>query len=121
MVVWLRCRGVWTRPQQPPNFGRQYPFVPRHFAQRVADATLRLAVTVEGCAVDIAYALCPRRAHDRFCLIPCHPHPMTAEGRTAEPENSYLNRGAPEWALLETRHISDLPVSIDPPLYSANI
>jgi len=30
---------------------------------------------------------------------------VTAEGRTAEPENAYLKRGTPKWAFLETRHI----------------
>jgi len=41
----------------------------------------------------------------RLCLDAGHRHPVTAEGRTTEPENGYLKRGTPKWAFLETRHV----------------
>src|SRR6516165_346172 len=105
MPIRLGCRGLGARAQQPPDLGRQYIFVARHCPQRVADTPFRLPVAVKGCAVDIAHAPRPSRPHDPFGFLAGHRHPVTTEGRAAEPENSYLERGAPEAAFLETRHI----------------
>src|SRR5207247_1983402 len=58
------------RAQQPPNLGRQHPFVARHRAQRVADATLGLSEAVIGRGIDVAHPGRPRRARNRFGLLP---------------------------------------------------
>jgi hypothetical protein len=93
-----------ARSQQAPDFGRQYPLVARHGAQRIADAALGLAEPVIGRGVDIAHPGRPGSAYDRLRGFASHLDTAAAERRAAEPQNGHLQRGAPDPALGKFRH-----------------
>ena len=101
-----RGRGPRHRAQQPPDLGRQYPVVTRLIAQRVADGALGLADAVKGCGVDIAHAGRPGGAHDRLRGFAADRDAGAAEGGGAEPQYGHFERGMPDPAPFEIRHVA---------------
>ena len=90
--------------QQPPDLGRQHPFVARLVAQRIADRPLRLPKAVIRCGIDIAHPGIPSGAHDRLGPLPGHRDAGAAQRGAAEPQNRHFQRGPPDPTLLEFRH-----------------
>ena len=91
--------------QQPPDLGRQHPFVARMVAHRVADRALGLADAVERRGVDIAHPGAPGRGDDVLGRLAGDIDPAAAQGRAAEPQLRDLQLGAADLPSREFRHL----------------